>query len=120
LQKIGDKRKKLRKKAKLKEELAEENMKPVVTLSTTLPTNEEFHEDESNKNVERDFEESSNEEYERLSNKRQAASSSKWYHQSDLNDGEAPINKKQKLLEIEEPETLEDQEALALKLLNRL
>ncbi|GES88917.1 DEAD-domain-containing protein [Rhizophagus clarus] len=109
--------KKIKKKVKLKEELAEENIKPVVTLSTTLPTNKGFHEDELNKNDERDFEESSNEEYERSSNKRQAAYLS---DHDDLNDGEAPINKKRKLLEIEEPETLEDQETLALKLLNHL
>ncbi|CAG8703280.1 23206_t:CDS:10 [Rhizophagus irregularis] len=101
---------------KLKEEL-EENMKSVVTLSTTLPMYKEFHEDELNKNAERDFEESSDEEYERLSNKRQAASLP---DHTDLNGGEALINKKRKLLEIEEPKTLEDQEALALKLLNRL
>ncbi|CAB5217278.1 unnamed protein product [Rhizophagus irregularis] len=108
--------KKIKKKVKLKEEL-EENMKSVVTLSTTLPMYKEFHEDELNKNAERDFEESSDEEYERLSNKRQAASLP---DHTDLNGGEALINKKRKLLEIEEPKTLEDQEALALKLLNRL
>ncbi|CAG8691135.1 10510_t:CDS:1, partial [Funneliformis mosseae] len=60
----------------------------VITLSNEFDNNE---------SIERNFDDSSKDEEE---------------------DIEIPISKKQKLLEVEEPVTLEDQEALALKLLN--
>ncbi|CAG8593236.1 14038_t:CDS:10 [Funneliformis mosseae] len=89
--KIIAKDKKREKKLKKRVKLIEElEDENGITLSNEFDNNE---------SIERNFDDLSNDDEEE--------------------DIEIPISKKQKLLEVEEPVTLEDQEALALKLLNR-
>ncbi|KAI8377814.1 P-loop containing nucleoside triphosphate hydrolase protein [Radiomyces spectabilis] len=98
--KLTAKEKKKEKKMKKKLRELEEKRREQAAMGMAVSDDEDFESEEASEEEEQDEE----------SGKR------KWY-QSEAMDSDEEVNKKPKVLEVEEPETLQDQEALALKLL---